>query len=513
MEIALIGFEFYMESFELKLLTHFLRENNKRVSLYEMGMDCQDKNLDIYMSEFQTMKEALPKDIDIFGFIIYDTNAHFIYYIAPTIKREYPNSLICVMGNLAANAYKYILNDCSDIDFAIRGDGEDPLLEVINAIENKEAIDNIESVVTRRNIDNDIPVAAFDISRIKYVERDLLTKDSFVNILGSKGCSGSCTFCDRNINKKWAGREIEDIFNEICILHEKHGSRFFVFADSTFDDPGRLGKERIRKLCNLLLNYPVKLSFRCQFRADTLYDDDKDLILLMKKVGFTQVFVGIESGNDNDLKLYGKGITVGDNHRTLRLFRECSVDVIKGFIMYHPFADEYTVAENYKFLSSHNEDRIKNYTNQLNIFYNTPIYHYFQKQNILGPDYSYLKPANYNFRNDFIRELHEFITFFYRESTLSMPTFQYYSLCKILYSLLAIFREHSEKHLATFQTIRESISQQLAEFFYHIYIDNDLDYAYKNMGIFEKELLASYKKAQNLKLLLMVRKPFSELFI
>ena len=514
MEIALINvvFDTYEENYGLERIATFLRDNNKHVTLYEMRFENESNEHSVYMRKFKEMKKALPEDIDVFGFTLFHSNAICVYQMASVIKQEYPHSLVCIGGKLATSSYKEILDDCTDVDFVVRGDGEEPMLAVLRSIEHGTKIENVDCVTTRNNLDQTISVGVFDINRYKYIDRDLIKKYSFPQIYGSKGCTGSCTFCNRDVTKKWVGRSIEDIFQEICYLNNKYGYRFFIFGDSTFDDPGRLGKERISKLCSLLVDYPIKFSFRCYLRAETFTDDDKDLLLLMKEAGINQVYIGIESGNEIDLKLFGKKASVEDNNRILRLLDECKIDILRGFIMFHPFSDEDTIAENYWFLNSHNEEIFHNYTSKLYIIYGTSIYEYFKRKNMLGPDYSYRRPYAYKFRNSYIQKIQEFMNSIVLKSSITTVANDYFNFMHLFYCVRSLFPDEVEGYEKTFTEIQKKVSTIMAEFFFHIYIQKNIRYAYQRFDDFEQQLLELYKKAQNLKLILMVKKPFSELF-
>lgn len=62
----------------------------------------------------------------------------------------------------------------------------------------------------------------------------------------------------------------------------------------------------------MLIAYPVSF-FRCFFRAETFSKEDPELISLMRKAGFSIVYLGIESGCDAGLKVYHKRAIVHDN--------------------------------------------------------------------------------------------------------------------------------------------------------------------------------------------------------
>ncbi len=86
---------------------------------------------------------------------------------------------------------------------------------------------------------------------------------------------------------------------------------------------------------------------------------------LAVKAGIDVVIPGVESGNDYELKLYGKKATLDDNCRTIMILKELGVFyVLPGFIMFGPNSTMETIRSNigflYKFGYSHNLTAIKN---------------------------------------------------------------------------------------------------------------------------------------------------------
>ena len=78
------------------------------------------------------------------------------------------------------------------------------------------------------------------------------------------------------IDNSLSYRDVEDVFNEIIYLYNKYKIRFFHFNDATFEGVGEKGKERMEKLCNLLISYPIKFSFRCFVRAGSFVNEEDE---------------------------------------------------------------------------------------------------------------------------------------------------------------------------------------------------------------------------------------------
>ncbi len=78
---------------------------------------------------------------------------------------------------------------------------------------------------------------------------------------------------------------MDDVFQEIRELHEEYGVQCFTFNDGSFEDPGKLGKQRVESLSKQIVEYPDRMSFRCFLRAETFQEKDVPLIRLMRKAG------------------------------------------------------------------------------------------------------------------------------------------------------------------------------------------------------------------------------------
>lgn len=73
-----------------------------------------------------------------------------------------------------------------------------------------------------------------------------------VNLLGSRGCYGGCTFCSINPfygqGSGWRSRSPENIIAEIDGIISERGIRDFYFTDPSFFGPGKRGQDRAYQL-------------------------------------------------------------------------------------------------------------------------------------------------------------------------------------------------------------------------------------------------------------------------
>lgn len=117
-----------------------------------------------------------------------------------------------------------------------------------------------------------------------------------MNIQGSRGCYGACTFCHIGPfygGTGWRGRSPENIAAEIDELINQRGARDFYFTDPNFFGPGERGQQRALQLALLLK--PKKIRFGIEARVNNLHEKT---IKALTEAGLHQILIGLESGSD-----------------------------------------------------------------------------------------------------------------------------------------------------------------------------------------------------------------------
>ena len=86
-------------------------------------------------------------------------------------------------------------------------------------------------------------------------------------------------------------------------MKEKYNVTQFDFVDDTIT----VNKERIKKLCNLLIEKKLDVKWMCNARVNTV---DPEILNLMKRAGCVRIDLGVESGDQEVLNAIKKGITL-----------------------------------------------------------------------------------------------------------------------------------------------------------------------------------------------------------
>ena len=150
---------------------------------------------------------------------------------------------------------------------------------------------------------------------------------------------------------RWRGRSPKNVVDEIEQLVKKYDFHTFDFIDSTFEDPGQEGKERIGQIAQELIDRKLNIFYNCCFRAENWRDEDRELLQLLVDSGLEKVNIGFEAGNDRGLRLLCKRARSKDNDRVIRILADFpDIYITFGFIMFHPDSIYEDLKDNADFL-------------------------------------------------------------------------------------------------------------------------------------------------------------------
>lgn len=436
---------------------------------------------------------------NFYGITLHSENVDYVFDLAHKIKSAVTDATIFVGGIFATSAASNILSDCMDIDFVVLGHGEYPLLDFFQKYGNGFSMEYImresQHIYSRLN-QNAIPcysnVNKHLIPTRAYLERENKT---IACIIGSHGCYGHCTFCTvPEPNTKVSFRDVDSIFNEISDLYENHNIRFFYFLDAAIEGWGERGKERLQSLCKRIQKSGFKVSFRAFFRADSFKNTlpDIQLLKLVKKVGFVNIIIGMEAGNENDLKVYRKVSSLKDNYETLEVMEKSGIHIILGFIILNPYTASRDIENNYMFLHNSKFALFHNYINCLQVSYGTDIYEQLKRDHLLDEKYSYKCDGyEYHCKDSITEEIFQFIKSRFIGSELSQQEFQFNNYLNHVYYMANII-EDSENIIASANVIRSRINKACRDYFYWLFVEHDFKKCEELYESFCNELIGLY---------------------
>ena len=177
------------------------------------------------------------------------------------------------------------------------------------------------------------PLPAYDLLPLKkYSALSFTKKKPFANLITSTGCPNRCNFCviggatvDRGYGQRWRFKSAEKIFEEVKYLVSL-GVKSFYFFDETFT----VDRQRVKKLCRLMIDRGIKIDWACNGRVDTL---DGDIIKIMKQAGCWNIMFGIECGSEGLLEEANKGTTLAKGLETINQCKKNGIRISASFMI------------------------------------------------------------------------------------------------------------------------------------------------------------------------------------
>ena len=133
----------------------------------------------------------------------------------------------------------------------------------------------------------------------------LLSRDdyAFMNIQVSRGCPFSCEFCEITslFGHKVRMKSTEQILDELEILYElRWRGNIFIVDDNFIGNKAAIKYDLLPAMKSWMQSHNYPFTFNTE--ASINLADDQELLNLMAETGFTSVFVGIETPDENSLQ-------------------------------------------------------------------------------------------------------------------------------------------------------------------------------------------------------------------
>lgn len=271
--------------------------------------------------------------------------------LRPLVKIAWGGYFPSIYPDSALNA-KYV-------DFVIRGQGEDTLLELIDAMRGNRPFDSILGLsykdhfgLHRSNSErpmkgpDNFPWTPFHRVPVeKYLRPSFFGRRTAVHH-ASIGCPFNCSFCGVHVAY---GRDekMESPQRTVAILNHlvtKYGADSVQFYDMNFF----LREDHAVKLMELLA--PLKLRWWCEARVDIMSRFSDASMAAIKRAGCTMIFFGAESGSDWALKEMQKGITTEQTLIMASRTREFGIIPEFSFVVGNPHDPERDTRETLAFI-------------------------------------------------------------------------------------------------------------------------------------------------------------------
>lgn len=293
-----------------------------------------------------------------------------LYNFLHKLKAERSSSYITAYGYYPTTDFEDILKQCPDIDSVILGEPELTFAKLAKTISDRNNLEKFPGLAQRDNSGRVVSQRrelVGDLNTLPFpVRTEALFRLPEVNLQGSRGCYGGCTFCYINPfygqGSQWRGRTPENIIAEIDNLIAKHKVENFYFTDPNFFGPGERGQQRALRLATLLKSRNIR--FGIEARVNDIHDET---VSALAEAGLRHILIGLESGKDSSLKRINKMTTVAQNERAIRILRKYGIEPSIGFIMFEPDSSLEDIRVNFEFLKRN--DLVKDLAITANVLY------------------------------------------------------------------------------------------------------------------------------------------------
>ena len=174
-------------------------------------------------------------------------------------------------------------------------------------------------------------VAAAPLPRWDLIDvRDYLT----MSVQCSRGCPFDCEFCDITAvyGRKPRVKSPDQMTTELeAVLATGWKDSIFIVDDNFIGNKGK-SKLLLRRLIEWRSQRGVRVTFTTEASMNLV--DDAELLDLMVRAGFKNVFIGIESPQEESLRECRKVQNTGrDLSRAVRVIHNAGIEVMAGFIV------------------------------------------------------------------------------------------------------------------------------------------------------------------------------------
>lgn len=358
---------------------------------------------------YRTMGDDISRSPNEYDIVLISTKVGSFNVLEDLLSLFRSKSVI-VGGMLATFAHEIILKKHNDIILSM-GECECNLNSILHFFIEKNDMEYVKnnlifhktsgiSFMIAKSIYYQ-PIKPFDLSLIKKplthrALKETLSKNGLVRIEGSRGCPWNhCSFCCvdwRYGCGNWRAFPVDRTVAEIKDL-VKQGAKNIYFTDEDFVANrqhffalfGEIKKLKNRGVIGSDVSFWGSTSV---YTLNKFGPKGLDCFLsLCSDCNVDVLFLGIESGCDEQLRRYSKGVTKRNNLNILNALRNIGIHVDVGFIMFDAETDLYEIRENIEFCNSAGLNRtISRLAKPIRIIPHTRMADHYYNTNLLDGD-------------------------------------------------------------------------------------------------------------------------------
>lgn len=316
------------------------------------------------------MKRVSQKQPDVIAFSIVSDNFGWACSYAEEIKREYPNIKIVFGGPHVTAVPQNVLANWF-VDFAIVGEGEYPMLELIQALEKGTGYENIKNLGYKKQDQiyvNETRPLLQELDELPFPDVDLFfdvnpyAKREY-NIITARGCVNKCSYCHNSMERKllWKNcgnflrrRSIENIIAELKERKKKYNFNTLCIWDEVFTcDEQWL--EEFSRVYKKEVNVPFWTFVHPKHITERT-------VRLLEEMGCWEVEMGVQTLNqDVKNKILHRYETKEDVVKAIELFKDSNIRLVVDVIFGLPQLTEEDYIELIETFNQHRPTKIQTF--------------------------------------------------------------------------------------------------------------------------------------------------------
>lgn len=319
------------------------------------------------------------------------------------LVKEFDGRIPVIVGGPHASMAGPATMKCTDIDIAAKGEGENTIVELLDAIESGKDLSDVKGIFYRKDgriIENaprefikNLDILCFPNETAPEVLKDYekYPVETFAHVFATRGCPYNCFFCgSREIwSRKVRFRSVENVIEEIRLLQEK-GVGFIRFEDDTFG----VTRPYLTSLCDALQRHCRGLRWSCEIHVKQV---DEKIISAMKRAGCSAIYIGIESGNNEMLRLIRKNHTIERALSACEIIKKHGIELHAFFMVGFPQETEETLNDTITAIKKIKCDRV--IYSIFTPYPGTEAFDFCKAKGLIGDDYdvslyNHQSPAN-----------------------------------------------------------------------------------------------------------------------
>ncbi len=388
---------FVQQGFEKLATEHLMSVAKKAGHDVRLFMDpvlfCDSFFESPYLKRFFQYKEKLLKEIfsqplDALAFSCLSDEYLWTVDLARSVKKI--KNIPVIIGGVHATSAPEHVAKAGCFDAVCMGEGEETLLEVLNALENGEPLEKIQNVcmsVDGAIVKNPLRPLISDLDALPFPEKELFYEKyplmkKFYTMMTSRHCPFKCTFCYNSTyrdmykgnGKYLRQRSPENVIDELVWARKKYGFQSVIFNDDVFTANRRWLREFIP-----MYREKVNKPFFCYVHP--LYADG-EITELLSSANCLTVNMGVQTLDpESRVKLFDRNETDEQIENAILNVKKKNLHINVGHIMGFHGDTEETEEKAARFYAKTSPDIIGAYW--LRLYPGTKITEFYIENNLI----------------------------------------------------------------------------------------------------------------------------------